>query len=184
MVSSVKGSDNLSYQDVLRTLYEASGQNMAVIYNGVRQVLFAYLIGNNDLHCKNFSMYRNPDDATVRMRDFTPLYDVVSVAPYPEYYNDELTLCVLSSELEAKFSPSYEVVGHYTFECFVILATNLGIVPSAAKRLVGELCKDVAKYFKPLLAASSSPDKAVIENHIAMKLKRFSSNINLPDLSP
>lgn len=178
--SSNKGSDNLSYEDVLRTLYEASGRNMAVVYGGVRQVLFAYLIGNNDLHCKNLSMFRNPDDATTRMRDFTRMYDVVSVAPYPEYYQEDLTLCVLNSELDAVFSPTYEIVGHYSLECFVTLATNLGMTPSVALKLVTQLCIDVAKYFKPLLSASSSPHQVLIQNHIEMKLSRFASDIPIP----
>jgi serine/threonine-protein kinase HipA len=178
--SSNKGSDNLSYEGVLRTLYAASGGNMAVIYNGVRQVLFAYLVGNNDLHCKNFSMYRNPDDATVRMRDFTPIYDALSVAPYRDYYNEDLTLCVLNSELDAVFSASYEAAGHYSMECFVTLATNLGMNSRAANKLVVQLCRDVARYFQPLLAASSSPDKTAIEQHIKGKLRRFTTDI--PDL--
>lgn len=171
--SSNKGSDNLSYEDVLRALYEASGRNMAVVFNGVRQVLFAYLIGNNDLHCKNFSMYRRPDDGTVRMRDFTKIYDVLSVAPYPEYYDEDLTLCVLSSELEAIFSPTFEIVGNYSMDCFVTLATNLGMAANASQKLVTQLCKDLARFYKPLLAASSSPHKNVIESHIKMKLKRL-----------
>ena len=181
--SSNKGSDNLSYEGVLRALYKASGRNMAVVFNGVRQVLFAYLIGNNDLHCKNLSMYRNPDDATVRMRNFTQIYDVLSVAPYHEYYNEDLTLCVLSSECEAVFSRTYEIVGHYSMDCFVTLATNLGMTPSASQKLVGQLCKDVEKFYKPLLAASSSPHKHDIESHIEMKLKRFAPDILLPSLS-
>lgn len=177
--SSNKGSDNLSYESVLRTLFEASGRNMAVIYNGVRQVLFSYLIGNNDLHCKNFSMYRKPDDRTLRMRDFTPIYDVLSVAPYREYYNEDLTLCLLDSELDAVFSPSYEISGHYNYECFVTLATNLGLVESASKTLVIQLCNDVAKYYKPVLEASSCPDKKTIATHIKEKLSRFSQFIAL-----
>lgn len=180
--SSNKGSDNLSYEGVLKRLYEASGRNMAIIFNGVRQVLFAYLVGNNGLHCKNLSMYRQPDDATVRMRDFTPVYDVLSAAPYKDYYNEDLTLCVLESELDPVFSPSYEAAGHYCMECFVMLAMNLGMHKAAAHKLVVQLCADVARYFQPLLAASSSPDKMVIEQHIKGKLARFAPDI--PELKP
>lgn len=55
-----KGSDALSYENCLRTLYFASGKKMPVLVNGFQQVVLAYLIGNNDLHLKNFSMYRSP----------------------------------------------------------------------------------------------------------------------------
>jgi len=41
--SSNKGSDNLSHEGVLRALYEASGGNMEVMFNGVRQVLLHVL---------------------------------------------------------------------------------------------------------------------------------------------
>ena len=115
---------------------------------------------------------------TIRMRDFTPIYDVLSVAPYREYYNEDLTLCVLETELDAVFSPSYEIAGHYTFECFLTLATNLGLVESASKKLITQLCLDVGKYFKPVLEASSSPDKHIISNHIKEKLSRLGRYID------
>jgi len=77
-------------------------------------------------------MYRNTDDATIRKRSFTQIYGVLSVAPYHEYYNKDLTLSVLSSEVEAMFSRTYEIVGHYSTKCFVTLVTSLGITPSAS----------------------------------------------------
>ena len=59
-------------------------------------------------------------------------------------------------------------------------AKNLGRNPRAANKLVAQLCKDVSQYFQPLLAASSSPDKIAIEQHIKAKLTRFTADI--PDL--
>jgi serine/threonine-protein kinase HipA len=168
--SSNKGSDNLAYENIIRSLYLASGKNKAVIYHGIRQVLFAYLIGNNDLHCKNFSLYRYPDDATTRMRGFTPIYDVLSVAPYKEYFKEDLTLCVLASELDAKFSPEFEQNGYYSFQCFHMLGTQLGLPEAAATKLITSLCNDVAKFYLDVLENSAAEGLA---EHISTKLKRL-----------
>jgi hypothetical protein len=82
-------------------------------------------------------MYRHTYDATIRTQSFTQIYGVLSAAPYHEYYNKDLTLCVLSSEVEDVFSRTYEIVGHYSTRYFVTLVTSLGITPSASQKLMG-----------------------------------------------
>jgi serine/threonine-protein kinase HipA len=78
------------HEDTLNTLFTVSGQNRGVTLNGFRQVLFAYVVGNNDLHLKNLSLFRKPNSQSHFMTNFTPVYDVLSVAPYPKYYGDDL----------------------------------------------------------------------------------------------
>jgi len=46
--------------------------------SALQLVAFSYLIGNGDLHGKNFSGRRNPDGT----REMTPVYDVLSTQPY------------------------------------------------------------------------------------------------------
>jgi serine/threonine-protein kinase HipA len=110
----IKGSDAFSYEDTLNSLFTVSGQNRGFTLNGFRQVLFAYIVGNNDLHPKNLSLFRKPNSQSHYMTNFTPVYDVLSVAPYPKYYGDDLSLSILNSELEAVFSEAYEMYGYYT----------------------------------------------------------------------
>jgi serine/threonine-protein kinase HipA len=51
-------------------------------------VVFNYIVGNNDAHGKNFSLlYRPGNTAGLEIR-LSPLYDVVSTLHYPELSRD------------------------------------------------------------------------------------------------
>lgn len=171
-----KGSDALSYEDTLNTLFTVSGQNRGVTLNGFRQVLFAYIVGNNDLHLKNFSLFRKPNSQSHYMTNFTPVYDVLSVAPYPKYYGDDLSLSLLNSELEAVFSEAYEQYGYYTGYDFITFGQQIGLSNSATKKLIKQLCSAVEGAYEYIINASQCPDdmKRVIKSHIAEKLGRLS----------
>lgn len=156
-----KGSDALSYETTLITMYEAAGKKQPVLLNGFRQVLFAYLIGNNDLHLKNFSMYRPPNSRSTTMTDFTPLYDVHSVFPYPDYHGDYLTLSLLQSEVDGDFSAEYYAYGYYTQYDFIQLATNIGLNEKAATTFIKRLTADVEKHLAHYLHASKLPSDMV-----------------------
>lgn len=156
-----KGSDALSYESTLMKMYEAAGKKMPVLLNGFRQVLFAYLIGNNDLHLKNLSMYRSPDSRSTTMMDFTPVYDVLSVFPYPDYNGDYLTLNLLQSEVDGDFSSAYEAYGYYTKHDFIRLAANIGLNEKAATTFVSRLTSNVEKHLDHCLSASELPSDMV-----------------------
>jgi len=170
-----KGSDALSYERALNTLFDASGKNRGVMLNGFLQVLFAYIVGNNDLHLKNFSMFREPDSHSHFMTNFTPLYDVLSVAPYSKYYGDDLTLSLLSSELDGIFSEAYEHYGYYTGYDFQTLGQLIGFTPRATQALIGKLMNSVAQAYEYIVDASQCPNemKFVIKSHINDRLARL-----------
>jgi serine/threonine-protein kinase HipA len=171
-----KGSDALSYEDTLNTLFTVSGQNRGVTLNGFRQVLFAYIVGNNDLHLKNLSLFRKPNSQSHFMTNFTPVYDVLSVAPYPKYYGVDLSLRLLNSELEAVFSEAYEQYGYYTGYDFITFGQQIGLSNSATKKLIKQLFSAVEGTYEYIINASQCPDgmKHEIKSHIAEKLGRLS----------
>lgn len=139
-------------------MYNASGKKAPVIMKGLQQVLFAYLVGNNDLHLKNFSMYRKPGSTSTTMFDFTPMYDVLSVFPYPEYNQvDYLTLSLTEAERDGSFSPEYEQVGYYTKLDFIRLGQTLGLNERAAIAFVTSLTDKVEKNLRPIMDASLLP---------------------------
>lgn len=170
-----KGSDALSYEDTLNTLLTVSGQNRSVTLNGFRQVLFAYIVGNNDLHLKNFAFFRKPNSPSHYMTNFTPVYDVLSVAPYPKYYGEDLSLSLLNSELEAVFSEAYEQYGYYTGYDFIKFGQQIGLSDFATKKLIKQLCSKVEGAYEYIINASQCPVdmKQVIKLHIADKLGRL-----------
>ncbi|MCH1933273.1 HipA domain-containing protein, partial [Shewanella sp. A25] len=67
-----------------------------------RRVAYAYLLGNNDLHLRNFGI--------VAPNRLAPVYDFVSVAPYPAYFAyGYLALPLLTiEEGEQQLAPGYE----------------------------------------------------------------------------
>jgi len=170
-----KGSDALSYEQTLNTLFSVSGQNRGVSLNGFLQVLFAYIVGNNDLHLKNLSLFREPNSHSHIMTNFTPLYDVLSVAPYPSYFSEDLTLCLLQSEVDAKFSAAYDLYGYYTEHDFIVFGQQIGLSLNATKSSIKKLCMKVEQTYKYIIDASQCPNnmKLIIKSHIADRLNRM-----------
>jgi serine/threonine-protein kinase HipA len=70
----------VSTEDVLAALAGVAGAPLLAARDLVRQVAFAYLIGNGDAHAKNFSVVRVDDEWRV-----TPAYDVLSTHPYGDH---------------------------------------------------------------------------------------------------
>jgi len=131
-----KGSDALSYEKCIKTMVKACGGGLGVAAQAIKFVLFSYIVGNNDLHLKNFSLQRQPNSKTHIMDGFTPLYDLLSVAPYPVYDNEYTSLSVLDSETKGEFSTSYEAYGHYTKHDFILLFSALGIKEKVAEKVI------------------------------------------------
>ncbi|MCU4677513.1 HipA domain-containing protein [Catenovulum sp. 2E275] len=164
-----KGSDELSYEWTLKKLFIASGHNKAVLLNGFRQVLFAYLVGNNDLHLKNFSLYREPGCRSTIMQNFTPLYDILSVAPYPNYATEYLSLSLLESETQGDFSKAYDNFGYYTSEDFALLAENIGLGFKQGQIFSQKLVDTVENKFKDILNRSLMPEN--IANAVQQRIE-------------
>jgi serine/threonine-protein kinase HipA len=154
-----KNSDSLSYERTLKQMIDSCAGAQAAALTALRMLIFSYVVGNNDMHLKNFSLYRKPLNKTVTFDGFTPVYDMLSVAPYKEYFNVELSLNLLESEAEhAHFSKSYDTYGYYTFEDFYLLAQALGIAAKAATTLIASFVAAIDKKAGPILLNSNLPD--------------------------
>lgn len=150
-----KDSDALSYETVLKRLSETSGNSKAVTLNLFLQVVFSYLVANNDLHLKNFSLMRKPSGQDATMVNLTPIYDVLSLAPYPNFDRAcFMSIGVLATEEgdEGYFSDSCEQFGFYTQSDFVQLGVNIGLpqalVEKQLKQLMGKLLKVIESGFR------------------------------------
>ncbi|MBA6390456.1 HipA domain-containing protein [Colwellia sp. BRX10-3] len=154
-----KGSDALSYETCIKTMVKACGGATAIAAQAVKLVLFSYIVGNNDLHLKNFSLQRKPSSKTHIMDGFTPLYDVLSVAPYPEYDTVYLSLSLLEIETEGDFSSSHDVYGYYTQYDFILLLGALGIKQRVAEKVIMNFTDDLQKAATEVIAYSSLDDK-------------------------
>jgi len=150
-----KGSDALSYETCIKTMVDACGGAIALAVYAVRFVLFSYLVGNNDLHLKNFSLQRKPTSKSHMMDGFTPLYDVLSVAPYPKYDTEYTSLSLLESETDGQFSPSYDAYGFYTKHDFILLLNSLGVDSIIAEKVILDFVDRVRKVSPDVLTLSS-----------------------------
>lgn len=150
-----KGSDALSYEDSIKKMVKACGGAVALSVYAVRHVLFSYLVGNNDLHLKNFSLKRDPRSKTNMMDGFAPLYDLLSVAPYPDYDNELVSLSLLQAETESSFSTSYDAYGYYTKHDFILLLDALGVKPIIGEKIIVDFVASVRKVSPKVLALSS-----------------------------
>ncbi|MEI8634402.1 HipA domain-containing protein [Vibrio sp. PP-XX7] len=98
-----------------------------------QRVLTAYYLGNNDLHLRNIGLLL-PEKEAARL---SPIYDYVSIAPYPDYIANEnsLALPLLASEEGDNGNTS----GHkshctYTGYDFLMFAEKFGIKPKLATK--------------------------------------------------
>ncbi len=167
-----KDSDSLSYENTLKQMVNSCAGAQATALVALRMLILGYIVGNNDMHLKNFSLYRKPTSKTATFDGFTPIYDMLSVAPYTSYFGEDLSLCMFETESsEALFSNSYEIYGHYTFENFYLLAQSLGIAAKAAQILINNFVDSIEKKAEPILSNSNLPDnlKSVILGHVTNK---------------
>ena len=77
-----------SYEQIGRTLIEHSINPGLDIINFFEQVIFSFLTGNNDMHLKNFSLFKDPKTGY----KLSPAYDMVASELVIEGDDDELAL--------------------------------------------------------------------------------------------
>ena len=64
-----------SYEQIAKAIVQYSGTPKLDIANYMQLLLFCFVTGNNDMHLKNFSLYRPANDYHL-----TPAYDLLNVA--------------------------------------------------------------------------------------------------------
>jgi serine/threonine-protein kinase HipA len=112
-----------------------------------RRVIFSYVVGNNDHHLRNFSLLYSNRGAIPTL---SPVYDVVSVQPYSEYFRGSyMALPLLKTEehesvldIETGFDRKY---GQYDRQDFIKLGEEIGLKKQAAVKLLDDLLKSIEK---------------------------------------
>jgi len=69
----------VTMNEIADRVIELASAPQAAVANLVQQVAFGWIVGNGDLHAKNFSLQWRPDEELVVP---TPAYDIVSSIPY------------------------------------------------------------------------------------------------------
>jgi serine/threonine-protein kinase HipA len=176
-----KDSDALSYESVLIKLSRCAGNSKAVTLKLFLQVVFSHIVGNNDLHLKNFSMLRKLHKSNGIMDLVTPMYDMLSLAPYPVFDRAcFMSFGVLAIEEgdEGDFSDAYNIFGFYTKEDFVQLGVNIGLPMLMVEKQIQILKAKVLK-------AIDSGFRTSLPEHIYVAIiKRIRERCRTLELTP
>ncbi|WP_280514702.1 HipA domain-containing protein [Candidatus Symbiopectobacterium sp. 'North America'] len=103
-----------------------------------RRIAYAYLLGNNDMHLRNFGLIH----PTTGVPELAPVYDFVSVAPYQAYFSScYLALPLLASEEgDNELAPGFKTEhGEYLGMDFLAFAQRIGLSNSLTKKLLKDL---------------------------------------------
>ncbi len=127
----------VSYEQACLFLLDNVNSSLTFKCELFKRILTAYYLGNNDLHLRNFGLLHPKDMAPT----LTPIYDYVSVAPYPEHISNEssLALPLLASE-EGKNGSSNGMTAFCTYSGydFITFGKNIGLSEKLAKKLIND----------------------------------------------
>lgn len=138
-------SDNeqyVSYERVAKFILAHTEDNLVQRQELFRRVVYAYLLGNNDLHLRNFSLIYHKNGKT----ELAPIYDFVSVVPYKAIFDSALlALPLLEKEeggggLAHGFNTQY---GEYIGQDFIEFGENIRLSRRLIEqRLLPQLWKE------------------------------------------
>lgn len=136
-----EGKQYVSYEQVALFLIQHVNDNIKFKMDLFRRIVYAYLLGNNDLHLRNFSLiHPNTGKPTL-----APVYDFVSVAPYKEYFSScflALPLLV-QEEGDKELAPGFETkYGEYLGIDFLIFGQSMGLSEKLIRKLLMDLTKE------------------------------------------
>ncbi len=124
---------NMSYEASGELIHEMTRGKRAVVLDFVRRVIHAYLIGNNDMHLKNISLQKDPENTSRYYDKLTPNYDSLFTVAFENIDHDGYLALDL---LEDGFSERYEYYGFYTGYDFIELGIRLGIPEKLIKKTI------------------------------------------------
>ena len=104
-----------SYEQIAKKIKEYSGNPLLDIISFFEVVLFSYLIGNSDMHLKNFSLYNNSG-----RQELTPAYDLVATKLVITNDNEDLALTLNSKKSNLKRKDFDNLLEKYKIEPKII----------------------------------------------------------------
>lgn len=152
---------DLTYEEAGKLIDGVTHGKQAAILDFVRRVILAYMTGNDDLHLKNFSVQRLPDNTSQYYDRLTPNYDCLFCDAFS---NGEKGVGLLALGLlhGAKdggeyFTDMYNHYGYYTGYDFLELGRRLGLLEKPIRTFITKL-KTNQKKITDLISHSYMPD--------------------------
>ena len=146
-----------SHEQIAKAIVQHCATPKLDLVNYMQIVLFCFVTGNNNMHLKNFSLYRRKNDYQL-----TPAYDLLNVAIANPSDKEELAL-----SLDGRKS-------RLTLNNFIQAGRTMGIDEIVIRRLIVNFKKALPKWMELIRASFLSNDmKTEYENLIAERLKRL-----------
>ena len=140
-----EGKYSKTYEEAGKLIQQVAGGKQAVVLDFVRRVIFAYLIGNDDLHLKNFSVQRLPENTGRDYDRLTPNYDCLFCDAFNDGSTEQglgqlaLGLLLDPKDDDEQFSDAHRHYGYYTGIDFIELGYRLGIPEKPIQKFIDQL---------------------------------------------
>lgn len=139
-----------TYQQLAETIKKYSSAPMLDVQRFWEVVLFSWITGNSDMHCKNFSLLDSGDGEYV----LSPAYDLLAVLLADPQDTEEMAM-------------SFTVGGDkngFDRNTFIAAFTQSGIPATVAEKMIQRMKTYLPKW-KNLIAQSFLPDKMKTNYH-------------------
>lgn len=146
-----------SYEQIAKTIVQHCDTPKLALVNYMQLLLFCFVTGNNDMHLKNFSLYRPADSYQL-----APAYDLVNVSIANPNDKEELALTLSGRKNKLKL------------DHFLHAAATMGLEEKVVLRLIASMNKALPKW-KTLIHSSflSEDMKKAYEDTIVKRLERL-----------
>ena len=144
-----------SYEQIAKAIVQYSGTPKLDIANYMQLLLFCFVTGNNDMHLKNFSLYRPANDYQL-----TPAYDLLNVAIVNPKDNEELALSLSGRK------------SRLGLDDFLNAAKTMGLEDVVVLRLVASLQKALPQW--QTLIRNSFLEKEMKDRYEELVISRLS----------
>ena len=146
-----------SYEQIAKVIEKYSYVPLLDLTDFYEQVFFSWLVGNNDMHLKNFSLY-----APKGKWGLTPAYDLLNVTLVNPKYDEELALTLNARKKRIKKAD------------FVKAMATSGIVPKVFENMVSKYHKLLPKFNEVIdISFLDDEDKEMYKQSIASRLARI-----------
>ena len=146
-----------SYEQIAKVIAKYSYAPLLDLTDFYEQVFFCWLVGNNDMHLKNFSLY-----APKGKWGLTPAYDLLNVTLVNHKDDEELALTLNARKKRIKKAD------------FVKAMETSGIAPKVFENMVSKYHKLLPKFNEVIdMSFLDGEDKEMYKQSIAVRLKRL-----------
>ncbi|MGK3141652.1 type II toxin-antitoxin system HipA family toxin [Pantoea sp. C2G6] len=166
----VSNKKTISYEKAAKFLNSRVSNSLKSKRDLFLRIVYAYVLGNNDFHLRNIGIIL-PENHSPRL---APVYDFISVVPYPAAFGEYLALPLLErEENDTENAPGLDSdYGEYVGADFILLAQGMDINPALAKKWLKEVVSN-HKLISDTYTESHMPEaqREAVLNYVARRIK-------------